>query len=736
MALMDDLDEAIKSGAESAGELANNLGRAKDKITGLLPDLGEMGDILEKMAGAVGFLGTGFAALAKEIGPGQALAFLFSKTIMEIDDSVTDLVSGFGQVRGFSDAIQSTLIDANAELFDLDVSTEEILATFEGFNSEMGRMVMLTTEEVSRMNVLAEATGLSSREIGQMIAGMSDLGMGTTTALQSIEAMTVEAQKLGLNVNTYINSIGQNIKLLNQYGFDKGINGLSRMVAKAQALRFDIQQSVNLADTILDGGPEKAVELAAELATLGGDIGELGDPFALMYNSLNDVGAIQDSLVDLASAAATVNEQTGQIEIPAQARQKLREQAKLLGLDFGELTDAAINSRKQMMAMEEIEFSGLAGMSDEDKQFIANMSEINEKGEMVVKLKEGNKVREIQLTDEAGITQAMDKLREQQEMEEMDPQDVLRANTASMVSLSEAIDKLTSKEALIKLGAGAFDTQPVQEVIQGLKESVVDVKQTLSTTATEIGKIFEDGKVDDEEVKKLITDTSESLAKNAKDFAERVGISSTAVDAFVEALKNAAKTIAGIEIKKDTLTTGKTEVGGDTLTTGKSEVGADTLTTGKVEVTEAEDFIMRPGQDIVKFDKDDLVIGGTKLMDQSYEPVNNLPSIIEKQSSVLSDLVIQSDKGSNQSYEPINNLPSIFEKQSSALDSLYNNVSTSVQKIEQTMAVKDINVNVSGTISVTDRNGNMVDLLRNSDVQNQIVMIVEDAFKRGKDQFV
>jgi hypothetical protein len=52
------------------------------------------------------------------------------------------------------------------------------------------------------------------------------------------------------------------------------------------------------------------------------------------------------------------------------------------------------------------------------------------------------------------------------------------------------------------------------------------------------------------------------------------------------------------------------------------------------------------------------------------------------------------------------------------------------------MAVKDINVNVSGTISVTDRNGNMVDLLRNSDVQNQIVMIVEDAFKKGKDQFV
>ena len=700
MPLLEDLDDAIRSGAESAGELANNLGKAKDKIAGLLPNLGEMGDILEKMVGAVGFLGTGFAALAKEIGPGQALAFLFSKTIMEIDDNVTDLVSGFGQVRGFSDAIQSTLIDVNAELFDLDVSTEEILATFEGFNSELGRMVMLTTDEVSRMNVLAEATGLSSREIGQMVAGMSDLGMGTTTAIENIEAMTVEAQKLGLNVNTYINSIGQNVKLLNQYGFDKGINGLSRMVAKAQALRFDIQQAVNIADGILDGGPEKAVELAAELATLGGDIGELGDPFALMYNSLNDVGAIQDSLVDLASAAASVNEETGQLEIPTYARERLRQQAKLLGVPFEQLTAAAINSKKQMMALEEIEFSGLAGMSDEDKQFIANMSEINEKGEMVVKLKEGNKVREIQLTDEAGITQAMDKLREQQEMEEMDPQDVLRENTKSMVSLSEAIDKLTSKEAIIKLGAGAFDTQPVQDVIQGLRKSVVDVKETLSNTAMEIGKIFEDGKVDDEEVKKLITDTSEALADDAREFAKNVGISSTAVDAFVEALENAAKTIADIDINK--------KPGTETEDTAPGTETQDTAPGTKTMEGVEQDFILRPNQEPISFSKDDIIIGGTDLFGTK----------------------------SQSNYEPVNNLPSIIENQSSTLNNLYENVSSSVQRIEQTMAVKDINVNVSGTISVTDRNGNMVDLLRNSDVQNQIVMIVEDAFKRGKDQFV
>jgi len=704
MAVLEELGEAIQSGANSAGELNTTLGEVKGKLGDIISGAGDLSEVMGGVAKGIGILGSGFVNLANEIGAARAISFLFTKTLMEIEDQVTDLVTGFGQVRGISDAIQTTFIDINSAVFDLDVTAQDILDIFQGFNGELGTMLMLTAEEGERMLVLSEATGIAASEIGSMIAEMSDLGMGTTTAISNIEKMAVDAQKLGLNVNTFIKDIGNNIKLVNQYGFDKGINGLAKMVAKAQALRFDIQQAVNIADGILDGGPERAVEMAAELAMLGGDIGELGDPFALMFNSLNDVGAIQDSLVDLASAAATVNEETGQLEIPTYARERLRQQAKVMGVSFEELTNAALNSRKQMMAFDEIEFSGLAAMSDEDKQFIATMSEINEKGEMVVKLKEGGKTREIKLTDEEGIKGAMDDLRKQQEMDAMDPEDVLRENTRQMVSLTESIDKLTSKEALIKLGVGAFDTQPIQDVIQGLKESVVDVKETFQTTADNIGEIFKDGKVTNEEVTGLVKDTSDLLIEDAKAFAERMGLGAEAVDLFVQSLKDAYEAISGIKLDADTLGTGRMEMGDDTLGKGRSEITTDTLGSGKVEV--ADDFILRPGEDIIKFGKDDLIIGGSGLMDQK-----------------------------SQSYEPVNNLPSIIEKQSSILENIYNNVSTTVQKIEQTMSMKDINVNVSGTISVTDRNGNMVDLLRNSDVQNQIVTIVEDAFKRGKDQF-
>jgi len=412
MSIFDDLGEATRQGAENAANMSGGLRGANTEVGNLTVGMEELNKILEAGFDTVMILGDGFIQLAEEIGAAKALTMTLAYLFMDI--------------------------------------------VVQGFTNEMGRMVMLTDQEVFRMATLSKATGLGAAEIGKMVAEMSDLGMGTVTAMESIEELTVQAQRLGLNVNTFINSIGQNIKLVNQYGFDKGINGLAKMVAKAQSLKFDIQQAVNIADGILDGGPEKAVEMAAELAMLGGDIGELGDPFALMFNSLNDVGAIQDSLVDLASAAATINEETGQLEIPTYARERLRQQAKVMGVSFEQLTNAALNSKKQMMALDEIEFSGLASMSDEDKQFISSIREMNEKGEMVVKLKEGDDIKEIKLTDEDGIRQAMEELRDQQEDSLKDPKDVLLENTRALLSLKDQLATLTSKEALIRVAGGAM----------------------------------------------------------------------------------------------------------------------------------------------------------------------------------------------------------------------------------------------------------------------------------------
>ena len=700
MSIFDDLGEATRQGAENAANMSGGLRGANTEVGNLTVGMEELNKILEGGFDTVMILGDGFIQLAEEIGAAKALTMTLAYLFMDIDDEIRDMTANFGQTNYFAEAYLGTLIKANEKAYELGIPFDDLKGVVQGFTNEMGRMVMLTDQEVFRMATLSKATGLGAAEIGKMVAEMSDLGMGTVTAMESIEELTVQAQRLGLNVNTFINSIGQNIKLVNQYGFDKGINGLAKMVAKAQSLKFDIQQAVNIADGILDGGPERAVEMAAELAMLGGDIGELGDPFALMFNSLNDVGAIQDSLVDLASAAATINEETGQLEIPTYARERLRQQAKVMGVSFEELTTAALNSKKQMMALDEIEFSGLASMSDEDKQFISSISEINEKGEMVVKLKEGDDIKEIKLTDEDGIRQAMEELKDQQEDSLQDPKDVLLDNTRALLSLKDQLATLTSKEALIRVAGGAMagageGMGSVGEMLTNFRDAIGDVRNTLTETANDFSQVFKDG-VTDEEIEDLTTRTIDRLTGDLDSFAKALDIE--------DALATFRKTIedAGERIKEVITDLGEGAGPGTGMQERSSSPG-----TGMKEL---EDFILRPNQDPIAFNEDDIVIGGTNLFGSDK-------------------------KGQPSNYEPIDILPSMIERQSSVMESIQNNISANIQKIEQTMSVKDINVNVNGSISVTDRNGNMVDLLRNPDVKNQIVMIVEDAFERGRDQF-
>ena len=697
MSIFDDLGEATRQGAENAANMSGGLRGANTEVGNLTVGMEELNKILEAGFDTVMILGDGFIQLAEEIGAAKALTMTLAYLFMDIDDEIRDMTANFGQTNYFAEAYLGTLIKANEKAYELGIPFDDLQGVVQGFTNEMGRMVMLTDQEVFRMATLSKATGLGAAEIGKMVAEMSDLGMGTVTAMESIEELTVQAQRLGLNVNTFINNIGQNIKLVNQYGFDKGINGLAKMVAKAQSLKFDIQQAVNIADGILDGGPERAVEMAAELAMLGGDIGELGDPFALMFNSLNDVGAIQDSLVDLASAAATINEETGQLEIPTYARERLRQQAKVMGVSFEQLTTAALNSKKQMMALDEIEFSGLASMSDEDKQFISSISEINEKGEMVVKLKEGDDIKEIKLTDEDGIRQAMEELRDQQEDSLKDPKDVLLENTRALLSLKDQLATLTSKEALIRVAGGAMagageGMGSVGEMLTNFRDAIGDVRNTLTATANDFSQVFKDG-ITDEEIENLTTRTIDRLTGDLNSFAKALDIE--------DALATFRKTIedAGERIKEVITDLGE----------GRGP-STDYEGTPGTKYEEADDFISRPGENPLKFNEDDIVIGGTNLFGSDK-------------------------KGQPSNYEPIDMLPSMIERQSSVMESIQNNISANIQKIEQTMSVKDINVNVNGSISVTDRNGNMVDLLRNPDVKNQIVMIVEDAFERGRDQF-
>ena len=132
------------------------------------------------------------------------------------------------------------------------------MAVFKEINTIMQRNTLLTAEQQTNMALLARNSGVAAGDIATMVEAFDTIGVGTDEAISNISMMQQEARSFGINVGQFMKNIGSNIKLLNSYNFKNGVEGFTKMVAKAQALRIDFNKTVSLADSLLS--PETAIE--------------------------------------------------------------------------------------------------------------------------------------------------------------------------------------------------------------------------------------------------------------------------------------------------------------------------------------------------------------------------------------------------------------------------------------------------------------------------------------------
>ena len=174
MSIFDDLGEATRQGAENAANMSGGLRGANTEVGNLTVGMEELNKILEGGFDTVMILGDGFIQLAEEIGAAKALTMTLAYLFMDIDDEIRDMTANFGQTNYFAEAYLGTLIKANEKAYELGIPFDDLKGVVQGFTNEMGRMVMLTDQEVFRMATLSKATGLGAAEIGKMVAEMSD----------------------------------------------------------------------------------------------------------------------------------------------------------------------------------------------------------------------------------------------------------------------------------------------------------------------------------------------------------------------------------------------------------------------------------------------------------------------------------------------------------------------------------------------------------------------------------
>ena len=326
--------------------------------------------------GLSSLLGDFQSAAAEALSPGR-LAVRYAQ-IEDLTKKTTRNISGmFG---ASADALQKSSVAAFMKTIDIGASYEDILSIQQEIATQQQKSLSLTEAEVIAAVEFSKATGVAAKDVGSIVLAFADLGQSTSTALESMSGMAAEARKYGLNVGQFMQTVAKNLTLVNAYGFKNGVEGFTKMVARAQALRIDMTQTTKLAEKLLN--PEDAIELAANFQMLGGAIGDLGDPFKLMYMAQNDMEGLQEAVVQAAKSSVMFNKETGSFKISGTEMYRLRAQAQALGISYEELANTAVKAAKESEILSQIRFLDIP---EETKQLVANLGEIKD-GQVQVKL--------------------------------------------------------------------------------------------------------------------------------------------------------------------------------------------------------------------------------------------------------------------------------------------------------------------------------------------------------------
>jgi hypothetical protein len=293
-----------------------------------------------------------------------------------------DINSGTMMTGELSKAFREEITEAYPDAQRLGISFSELSQTMTSLVADSGRFRLVNADTIRDMELSSKFVEGGMSGAAQMANDFQRVSMGVKDTMDYIQDASKSSLELGLNSKETISKVGQNIGLLNQYGFKNGIEGLTKMAQKAQSLKMDFSMVTALADKAFE--PEGAMELAAQLSAVGGAFGAMNDPLKLMYMTTNDMNGLQDALAGTVKGLATFNQQTGRFEVTGANLRQVRAIASATGQDFKQLSDLAVNSAQRMSAASELMSTGLV-MEDDDREFLTNMAQMKD-GKMVIEV--------------------------------------------------------------------------------------------------------------------------------------------------------------------------------------------------------------------------------------------------------------------------------------------------------------------------------------------------------------
>lgn len=399
----------------------------------------------------------------------------------------------FTQGRQRISELSTALADSTPNVRRLGGDIEDVAEIIGKVAAESRRNVIANTEDVEKLYAANKVLGLDAQVLSKAFL---DIGAGIETIPETLEESVQYVQSIGGNAKAVMGDVTQNMEQMNRYQFEGGVLGLTKMAAQASMLRFDMSETFRLADKVLS--PEGAIETAAAFQRLGVAAGNLADPFALMNASINDPGALQDSLVDVAKQFTYFDEKTKTFKINPQGVLTLREMEQQTGVSAKEMSKLGLAAAEADKRISAIGSAGL-NIKEDDKQYLANIAKMGEGGEYEVKLRDESGIEQARKLSE--ITQdEFDKLIKEQREGPKTLEDLARAQMSLSQTTTADVSAIRAKVV-----GGAVSAGQVLETREGIQRGVTaftgaasragttrDVRRESERAISDVGQLKDD----------------------------------------------------------------------------------------------------------------------------------------------------------------------------------------------------------------------------------------------------
>ncbi len=359
-----EIGEAITCLRDDIKELQREFRRLskEGKTTGDKLNL-SFGNVGKTITGMVKGMGEFYVNLKQQYQLAEQLAKSYKRTSINLGLSIDR-----------SEEFSMTFKKGAARIAEFGGELSDVERIYENFTDESGRSRIISPEDVENIFKLSKSTELIGTEAAEMYETFDLMGKSLSDVNREMETLIKETQSIGLNSSKVIGVLSSNLKNMQTYSFVNGVKGMTEMAKQSVKMRVDVSDILSMADKFYQ--PEAAIEAAAQLQLLGGDIAAaFGDPFTVMYEARNKPEELAKRVQKMTENMIQFNEESGEYELPAEARMQLKAVGDQLGLNINSMVEMT----RQGAKMKDIKMQLSGSMfSEEEIEGISNMAKVKD----------------------------------------------------------------------------------------------------------------------------------------------------------------------------------------------------------------------------------------------------------------------------------------------------------------------------------------------------------------------